>query len=605
MPRINSRTRAAPRTRSTFRITVGFSSCGIAAGAEGVMRAFREESARARVRAAISITGCMGMCHREPLAELADPEGRSFLYGNLTPERVARIARDHLAGGTPVREWLVVDDRTDPATLPYLARQRKIILRNSGFINPESIADYIGRGGYESLRRALAAMSPGQVIREISGSGLRGRGGGGFPTGKKWNAAREAPGREKYVICNGDEGDPGAFMDRSVLEGDPHSVIEGMAIAAYAIGAARGYIYVRAEYPLAVKRLRVALAQATGEGFLGKRILKAGFEFSIDIMEGAGAFVCGEETALIKSIQGERGMPVLRPPFPARRGLWGAPTCINNVETLSAVPWIIGHGAAAYRAIGTAGSAGTKVFALAGSVARGGLVEVPMGITIREIVNEIGGGSSSGRPIKAVQIGGPSGGCLPENLFDTPIDYESLQASGAIMGSGGLIVLDDSSCMVDIARYFLAFTQHESCGKCTFCRVGTKRMLDILERIVAGRGRMDDLALLEELAEKIKIASLCGLGQTAPNPVLTTLRFFRGEYEAHIRDLHCPAKKCRALFRYVVDAERCTACGACRRVCPVAAIEGGRTVPHAIKADACTRCGLCVEKCKFGAIVAV
>jgi NADH-quinone oxidoreductase subunit F len=586
-----------------FRVTIGLSSCGIAAGGETVLETFKEEIRRRKIPAVIGTTGCLGMCHREVLVEIASPDGRFSLYGEVTPERVPRIVSDHLVNGAPVAKWLVADNVPALDSLPYFAKQKKIVLANCGFIDPEDIADYVGRGGYNALRAVLTRYSPRAVIESISASGLRGRGGAGFPTGTKWKTTSEAPGAEKYIICNADEGDPGAFMDRSVLEGDPHAVLEGMAIAGYAIGATRGVIYVRAEYPLAVKRLSLALAQAAKSGCVGENIFGMGFDFSISLMEGAGAFVCGEETALIKSLEGERGMPRLRPPFPSTRGLWGKPTCINNVETLANVPWIIRNGADVYAAIGTGGSKGTKVFALAGKIARGGLVEVPMGTTIREIVEEIGGGSATGLPIKAVQIGGPSGGCLPASLFDTPIDYESLKESGAIMGSGGMIVLDSSSCMVDLARYFLAFTQNESCGKCTFCRIGTKRMLEILDRITKGLGRTEDLDLLEELSEKVKVASLCGLGQTAPNPVLTTLRFFREEYMAHICEKRCPAGKCRALISYRVDEVRCTGCGACARVCPAGAVMGERKKAHRIDERICTRCGLCVEACKFGAIV--
>jgi len=586
-----------------FRVTIGLSSCGIAAGAEAVLDTFKKETRRRNIPAMIGTTGCLGMCHREVLVEITSPDGRFSLYGEVTPERVPAIVSEHLVNGVPVAKWLVADNSLALDSLPYFAKQKKIVLGNCGFIDPEDITEYIGRDGYDALREVLARGSPRAVIGAISASGLRGRGGAGFPTGTKWRMTRETPGTEKYIICNGDEGDPGAFMDRSVLEGDPHAVLEGMAIAGHAIGATRGVIYVRAEYPLAVKRLSIALAQAAKSGFLGKNIFRRGFDFSISLMEGAGAFVCGEETALIKSLEGERGMPRLRPPFPATSGLWGKPTCINNVETLANIPWIIRNGAAAYAAIGTDGSKGTKVFALAGKIARGGLVEVPMGTTIREIVEEIGGGSATALPLKAVQIGGPSGGCLPASLFDTPIDYESLKESGAIMGSGGMIVLDGSSCMVDLARYFLAFTQNESCGKCTFCRIGTKRMLEILDRITTGQGRIEDIDLLDELAEKVKVASLCGLGQTAPNPVLTTLRFFRDEYIAHIRERRCPAAKCRALISYRVNELNCTGCGACVRVCPAGAASGERKKAHRIDEGKCTRCGLCVEACKFGAII--
>lgn len=590
--------------RRRFTVTIGLGSCGVAAGAEGVAEAFRAEARGRGLAVAVKGTGCIGICHREVLAEVSAEGGRPVLYGDLTPARVRRIAEEHLAGGVPVGEWLLAGEGEDISSLPYFAKQRRIVLGKCGLIDPEEIGDYIGRGGYAALSSVLDGASPDDVIRAVTESGLRGRGGAGFPTGRKWRIARDAPGGEKYLICNADEGDPGAFMDRSVLESDPHAVLEGMAIAGYAVGASRGIIYVRAEYPLAVKRLGIAVRQAAARRFLGRRIMGGRFDFSVSIMHGAGAFVCGEETALIKSIQGERGMPRLRPPFPPSRGLWGRPTCINNVETLASVPWIVSRGAAAYASIGTPGSRGTKVFALAGKIARGGLVEVPMGTTLGEIIFDIGGGSSTGLPVKAAQIGGPSGGCLPAALFDTPVDYESLQKSGAIMGSGGLIVLDDSSCMVDIARYFLAFTQAESCGKCTFCRIGTKRMLEILERITAGKGRMEDLDLLEELAGKIKIASLCGLGQTAPNPVLTTLRFFRGEYEAHIRDRRCPARKCKALFAYSISPGACVGCGACVRVCPTKAITGEPKKPHRLDPLQCTRCGLCVEACRFGAITA-
>jgi NADH-quinone oxidoreductase subunit F len=588
--------------KKKYRVRIGLGSCGIAAGAAAVLDAFTKEMGKRKVSAGIGATGCLGICHREVLVEVVSPDGSFFLYGEVTPQRVPEIVGSHLVNGVPVAKWLVADSRKTLNALPYCATQKKIVLGNCGSIDPEDITDYVARGGYEALRSVLRDSSPPKVIECISVSNLRGRGGAGFPTGTKWKTTLDAPGIEKYVICNADEGDPGAFMDRSVLESDPHSVLEGMAIAGYAIGASNGVIYVRAEYPVAVKRLSIALEQAEQRGFLGKNVCGLGFDFSISIMEGAGAFVCGEETALIKSIEGERGMPRLRPPFPSARGLWGKPTCVNNVETLANVPWIIRNGADAYAAIGTKGSKGTKVFARAGKIARGGLVEVPMGATIREIVEGIGGGSATGLPLKAVQIGGPSGGCLPARLFDTPIDYESLRDSGAIMGSGGLIVLDESSCMVDIARYFLAFTQNESCGKCTFCRIGTKRMLEILDRITKGMGRVDDLDLIEELSEKVKIASLCGLGQTAPNPVLTTLRFFRDEYMAHIKEKRCPAGKCKALINYRVDEARCTGCGACVRICPAGAVAGERGKAHRIDTVKCTRCGLCVDVCKFEAI---
>jgi NADH-quinone oxidoreductase subunit F len=446
-------------------------------------------------------------------------------------------------------------------------------------------------------------MSGEDVIREITESGLRGRGGAGFPTGVKWNLCRKQPAEPKYMIVNADEGDPGAFMDRSILEGDPHSVLEGLIIAAYAIGASEGYVYVRAEYPLAVRRLKIAIADARERGFLGKDILGSGFSFDVLVKEGAGAFVCGEETALIASIEGKRGMPRLRPPYPAVSGLWGRPTNNNNVETYANVPWIIANGARAYAAYGTDTSKGTKVFALAGKIVRGGLVEVPMGITLRDVIFEVGGGIPGGRRFKAVQLGGPSGGCVPEEHIDIEVDYESVTRTGAIMGSGGMVVMDDTTCMIDIARFFLKFTQDESCGKCTFCRVGTKRMLEILERICAGEGREGDIELLEDLGRKISASSLCGLGQSAPNPVLTTLRYFRDEYEAHIYEKRCPALACRALITFEIDPEKCTGCTLCARKCPVDAIAGEKKQLHVIDQDRCTKCGACRDACKFDAVV--
>jgi NADH-quinone oxidoreductase subunit F len=476
------------------------------------------------------------------------------------------------------------------------------VLENCGRIDPESLEDYLATGGYQALRQCLQNLKPAQVSELILASGLRGRGGAGFPTGRKWQLMAAAEGAPKYFICNGDEGDPGAFMDRGVLESDPHRVLEGMLIGGYATGATVGYVYVRAEYPLAVKRVNLAIAQAAAAGYLGRNILGSSFAFEIRVREGAGAFVCGEETALIQSIEGERGMPRIRPPFPAQKGLWGKPTTINNVETLANVPWIVLNGAAAFAALGTEKSKGTKVFALAGKIRYGGLVEVPMGITLREIVENIGGGSGTGRPVKAVQTGGPSGGCIPASLFDTRIDYEELNRTGAIMGSGGMVVMDDTACMVDIARFFLSFTRKESCGKCTFCRIGIQRMLELLTRITEGQGTVADLQLLEELAGKVKAASLCGLGQTAPNPVLTTLRYFRNEYEAHIRDKKCPAKVCKALLTYSIIAEKCVGCTACARACPTKAITGERKKVHVLDQAKCIRCGACAAACKFDAI---
>lgn len=583
-----------------WRVVVGLGSCGIAAGAADILRRLQEKADPGLVM--IGQTGCAGMCHLEPMLDVFAPDGARFTYVQLKADSADRILAEHVGAGHPVEDLLLEGGARRDDVRRYLDKQKKIVLENCGSIDPESIDAYLAAGGYRALRKTLGSLKPAEVVDIISRSGLRGRGGAGFLTGAKWKFAADAPGREKYIVCNADEGDPGAFMDRSVLESDPHRVLEGMLIGGYAIGASVAYIYVRAEYPLAVKRVNMAIEQAAAKGFLGRNILGSGFDFEVLVREGAGAFVCGEETALIASIEGERGMPRVRPPFPAQKGLWGKPTNINNVETWANVPWIVNNGAEAFGAMGTEKSKGTKVFALAGKIRRGGLVEVPMGITLREIVEDIGGGSPTGRPIKAVQTGGPSGGCIPASLFDTRIDYDELTRTGAIMGSGGMVVMDESSCMVDIARYFLNFTARESCGKCTFCRIGTTRMLEILRRITEGRAAESDLALLEELAEKVKATSLCGLGQTAPNPVLTTLKYFRHEYEAHIRDRKCPAKVCKALLTYTIDAKACTGCTACARKCPVQAISGERRKPHAIDQAKCVRCGACLETCRFNAV---
>jgi len=576
--------------KSVAEITVGLSSCGVAAGAADVHAAFAREIEARGLDVRLRRTGCVGMCYREPIVDVALPGAPRCTYGGLRPEHAARILDEHVLGGRPVDELLVrAEDRSLPDEA-YYARQVRLVLRNCGVIDPESIDEYVGAGGYEALAKAVRTMTPEQVIAEVKASGLRGRGGAGFPTGKK------------FVIVNADEGDPGAFMDRSVLEGDPHSVLEGLAIAAYAIGADEGTIYVRAEYPLAVKRLAIAIADAERRGFLGDGILGTAHSLRVHIKEGAGAFVCGEETALIASVEGRRGMPRLRPPYPAAKGLWGRPTNINNVETYANVPWIIANGAVAFAAHGTDKSKGTKVFALAGKIARGGLVEVPMGITLREIINDVGGGVPGGHSFKAVQLGGPSGGCIPEEFIDIPVDYESVVRTGAIMGSGGMVVMDDRTCMVDIARFFLNFTQDESCGKCTFCRVGTKRMLEILNRICEGKGREGDIERLQELGEKIVSSSLCGLGQSAPNPVLTTIKYFRSEYEAHIRDRKCPALACRPLLTYEVDAGACTGCTLCARACPAGAITGEKKKPHSIDQDLCTKCDACRQACRFDAV---
>lgn len=583
---------------NTPTIIVGLASCSIAAGAQVVFDTFKNELQN--IPAKLDFAGCMGMCYNEPLVEVSFPDGPRFIYGKVTPARVKRIIEDHLLEGRPIQEWLVFADGLETEDSDFINKQQRIILKNCGRVNPEQIESYLAYDGYKAVQKALKS-SPEQVIEEVKQSGLRGRGGGGFPTASKWDLARKAPGDIKYVICNADEGDPGAFMDRSVLESNPHSILEGMIIAGYATNSHNGYIYLRAEYPLALKRLRIAIAQAEEKGFLGDNILGSGFSFHLNIREGAGAFVCGEETALIMSIEGKRGMPRIRPPFPTEAGLWDKPTFINNVETFANVPWIILNGAAAFNQYGTETSKGTKVFALAGKIKRGGLIEVPMGITIKEIVYDIGGGLSSGFDLKAVQTGGPSGGCIPAALADTPITYESLKKIGAIMGSGGLLIMDESACMVDVAKFFLNFTQEESCGKCTFCRVGTKQMLKILERITNGKGREGDIELLEDMGRKIVAGSLCGLGQSAPNPVLTTIKYYRNEYEAHIYEQSCPAKKCKALIKYVITPD-CKGCGRCEKQCPAKAITGEKKKVYNIDQEKCIRCGLCHSVCKFNSI---
>ncbi len=584
------------------KVIVGMGTCGISAGAQQVKDTLARLVEDNGFQVEIGTTGCIGMCYREPLVEVVREDGSRTLFQEVTPERAEAILREHVIDGKPTPEdWILKEgDHTDHDH--FLDRQVRIVLRNCGIIDPEDIDDAIAHGAYDGLKKVLADGDPDAVIQTVLDSGLRGRGGAGFPTGLKWRFARASESDTKYVVCNADEGDPGAFMDRSVLEGDPHAVIEGMAIAAYAIGANHGYIYCRAEYPLAVKRLNLAIEQAKARGLIGDDVMGTGFSFDVKVKEGAGAFVCGEETALIASIEGKRGMPRFRPPFPAQEGLFGKPTNINNVETLANIPWIITHGAEAYAAYGTEKSKGTKVFALAGKVRRGGLVEVPMGITIREVVYDICGGIQDDRPLKAVQMGGPSGGCIPASLADTPIDYEHINATGAIMGSGGMVVMDDRTCMVDVARFFLSFTQDESCGKCTFCRLGTKRMLEILTRITEGKGREGDIELLESLAEQIRDTSLCGLGQTAPNPVLTTIKYFREEYEAHIRDKKCPALVCKDLITYTIDPDKCTGCTVCARNCPSDAISGEKNQVHVIDQELCIHCGKCFTVCQFDAI---
>lgn len=585
-----------------IKIIVGMGTCGIAAGANDVMKAIIDELQRRNINATVMQTGCIGMCAQEPIVEIIRPGEKRVTYGRISPADVKRLTEEHVLHGRIVEDLVVATFEEGHPDETNFYKQQRLVLRNCGHIDPEKIEDYIARDGYMALARVLEQMTPEEVIEEIKASGLRGRGGAGFLTGLKWSFAAKAPGDKKYVICNADEGDPGAFMDRSIMEGDPHSVLEGMLIGAYAIGADEGYIYVRAEYPLAIKRLRTALAQAEEMGLIGRNILGTDFSFTLHIKEGAGAFVCGEETALIASIEGKRGMPRPRPPFPATSGLWGKPTNINNVETWANVPIIIRNGAEWYASIGTETSKGTKVFALTGKVKNTGLVEVPMGITLREIIFDIGGGILKDKKFKAVQIGGPSGGCLPEEKLDLPVDYESLTRAGAIMGSGGLVVMDQNTCMVDVAKFFLNFTRAESCGKCTPCREGIQRMREILQNICKGKGTLEDLDRLETLANTIKDTALCGLGQTAPNPVLTTLRYFREEYEAHIRDKRCPAGICQDLLTYFIQPELCRGCTACVRVCPVGAISGEVRKPHVIDPEKCIKCGSCEETCRFSAI---
>lgn len=584
---------------SEITVKVGLASCGVAAGAMEVFQVLQEYQKQG---AAIKLaqTACIGMCFEEPIVELSGSELGTISLGKVEPDKVIDLVESYRQGKLPEAN-VILAEQHEGRHNELLAGQYRIVLRNCGVIDPKSIEDYEAQGGYTALRKALT-LQPDEIVEEVKASGLRGRGGAGFSTGLKWSFAARAKGSKKYVVCNADEGDPGAFMDRSTLEGDPHNVIEGMIIGAYAMGADEGYIYCRAEYPMAIHHLRIAIEAAEIKGYLGRNIMGTGFNFELHIKEGAGAFVCGEETALMQSIEGKRGMPTIRPPFPAESGLWGCPTNINNVETWANISWIINNGSAEFRKIGTDKSSGTKVFALAGKIAGSGLIEVPMGIPIRDIIYKVGGGMKTEKPFKAVQMGGPSGGCIPASLLDTIVDYDSINATGAIMGSGGMVVMDSGTCMVDVARFFLNFTQNESCGKCTFCRIGTRRMLEILTRITEGKGEAEDIVKLEELATNIIKGSLCGLGQTAPNPVLTTLRYFKDEYLAHIEEKRCPAGVCTSLLRYEVIADKCVGCTACARKCPVSCISGSVKQAHVIDQDKCIKCGACFKACKFEAI---
>ncbi len=592
------------------RIIVGDATCGRAAGATSVLETVGKELSRLGIEAIVIKVGCIGLCYAEPLVDIIKPGRPRICYGAITPEIITQLINDYIVNDNPRPDLALgtigegsIDSIPRLFDLPVLKRQVRISLRNCGNIDPADIKQYIANDGYSGLVKALA-MTPEKVIEEIKKSGLRGRGGAGFPTSQKWEFCRRSPGKEKYLICNADEGDPGAFMNRSQLESDPHAVLEGMIIGAYAIGTTRGYIYCRAEYPLAIERLKIALGQMREYGFLGENILDSGFDFDVEIKEGAGAFVCGEETALMASIEGKRGMPRSRPPFPAISGLWGKPTNINNVGTWADVTAILQKGGEWYSRFGSETSKGTKTFSLAGKVARTGLIEVPMGIPLGDIINEIGGGIVGGKRFKAVLTGGPSGGCLPASMVNLPVDYENLAKAGSIIGSGGMLVADEDTCMVDMARFFLSFTQDESCGKCVPCRVGTRQMLRILERITCGEGHPGDIEQLDNLAQLVKSTALCGLGQTAPNPILTTLRYFRDEYEAHINEKRCPALLCSKLISYYILPDKCEGCGICLKNCPVEAISGGKRMIHIINQDKCSKCGTCLSVCpkRFSAV---
>ncbi|MBE6734176.1 MAG: NADH-quinone oxidoreductase subunit NuoF [Ruminococcaceae bacterium] len=580
-----------------MRIVVGSGSCGIAAGAGKVYSAM-ENLLLGNAQTELGVTGCIGMCYLEPIVDLYEESELKARLVKVSENDAENIVKSAQTGDLSFVENLIIsaDDES------FLSQQTRIALRHCGVIDPTDIDDYMKTDGYKAIEKVLTTMTPEDVIETIKVSGLAGRGGAGFPTWFKWNAARQSQGEEKYLICNADEGDPGAFMDRAVIESDPHNLIEGMLIGAYAIGAKEAVVYVRAEYPLAIKRLENAIAQAKAKGLLGQNILGTDFSCEMRIKAGAGAFVCGEETALIESLEGSRGMPRLKPPFPAQCGYWQKPSNINNVETFANVPWILLNGGEAFSAMGTENSKGTKVFALTGKIRKGGLVEIPMGMTLREVIYNIGGGIKNNAEFKAVQMGGPSGGCIPEELLDTVIDYKALGATGAIMGSGGMVVMDNSTCMVAMAKFFLDFTAKESCGKCVPCRIGTKRMLEILTRITEGEGKEGDIELLEELCNAIKDGALCGLGQTAPNPVLTTIRYFRHEYEAHINEKKCPAHECTNLITYSINKDKCKGCTLCAKKCPASAITGTLKTPHTIEFDKCIKCGQCRTVCKFGAV---
>ena len=579
------------------KISVGMATCGLATGAGELHAAIDEKIKSGNLDVVLSKTGCFGLCSMEPIMNVLVPGKPLRIYSKVTPKNVGGIL-DSISAGKPTEDNLFCEcDEPESVSGDFFDKQKKIVLRNCGFIRPDSIEEYVGRGGYRALFKAVDSMSPGQVIEEVKSAGLRGRGGAGFPTGLKWEFCRKAEGEPKYVVCNADEGDPGAYMDRSVLEGDPHAVLEGMLIGAYAIGARHGIVYVRTEYPLAIEQLQKAIASAREAGLLGEGIFGKDFSFDIEIREGSGAFVCGEETALIHSIEAVPADPRQRPPFPAQSGLWGKPTNINNVETWANVSFIISQGSEAFSGLGTEKSKGTKVFSLVGKIENTGLVEVPMGISLKEIIYDIGQGIPEGKKLKGVQTGGPSGGCIPAEHIETPVDYEKLGELGSIMGSGGMIVMDEDTCVVDLSKFFLSFTKDESCGKCTACREGSEAMLEVLTRISDGEGTMEDLTFLEELGAAVKLGSLCGLGQTLPNPVLSTLKHFRAEYEAHVKEKRCPALVCTSLIKFYIDEEKCIGCGACAKQCPVNAIKGQPKYVHVIDQELCTKCGGCLEVC--------